>query len=184
MAAVSKLAPKFSFVNVMDFRNLKDCRKNWNAHNFFIFWARDLIFWILTHIIYALRLVKKFGNRTHLGVSRCAGEIYGSCKTRSELWVRAFFPKWWVSHTFCNAFGLPNFNYFKCLTCCTNHAHSYAFQLHMKIQVLMLNMLRLCFTCWIMLSHTSDDSMIQGRVSKKILEFSTEKGGSDRLIFH
>ena len=51
--------PKISFINFMDFRDLKDFRENSTGHNFFIFWARDLIFWILTHIIYALRLVKK-----------------------------------------------------------------------------------------------------------------------------
>ena len=51
--------PKISFVSFNDYRDLKDFRENSTEHNFFIFWARDLIFWILTHIIYALRLVKK-----------------------------------------------------------------------------------------------------------------------------
>ena len=60
MPAVWKFAPpKISFVSFMDYRDLKDFRENSTGHNFFIFWARDLIFWILTHIIYALRLVKK-----------------------------------------------------------------------------------------------------------------------------
>ena len=53
--------PKISFINFMDFRDLKDFRENSTGHIFFIFWARDLIFWILTHIIYALRLVNIFG---------------------------------------------------------------------------------------------------------------------------
>ena len=35
-----------------------------------IFSARDLIFWILAHIIYALRLVKKFGAFSTLWVLR------------------------------------------------------------------------------------------------------------------
>ena len=57
MRPFQNLPPKISFVNFIDFRDLKDFHENSTARNF---WARDLIFWNLTHIIYAYRLVTKF----------------------------------------------------------------------------------------------------------------------------
>ena len=44
----------------MDFCDLKDLHKNSRVRKFFNFSAQDLIFWILAHIIYALRLVKNW----------------------------------------------------------------------------------------------------------------------------
>ena len=67
--------PKISFVSFNDYRDLKDFRENSTEHNFFIFWARDLIFWILTHIIYALRLVKKIWKSGPFGRFQVCGSL-------------------------------------------------------------------------------------------------------------
>ena len=41
--------PNFSFVNLTDSCEFKDFLKKLNAHNFFIFKARLLIFWVIGH---------------------------------------------------------------------------------------------------------------------------------------
>ena len=47
---VLKIAPpNFSFINWTDSCKFKDFLKTWNAHNFFIFKARLLIFWVIGH---------------------------------------------------------------------------------------------------------------------------------------
>ena len=47
---VLKIAPpNFSFINLTDSCKFQDFLKKWNAHNFFIFKARLLIFWVIGH---------------------------------------------------------------------------------------------------------------------------------------
>ena len=48
---VLKIAPpNFSFINLTDSCKFQDFLKKWNAHIFFIFKARLLIFWVIGHV--------------------------------------------------------------------------------------------------------------------------------------
>ena len=64
---VLKIAPpNFSFIFSLYFCKLKDFFKKWNAHNFFIFKARLLIFWVISHLIDLVTWYECHDDRTRL----------------------------------------------------------------------------------------------------------------------